>query len=265
MAGSKKPGSSRAPPLKKQSKSTTATKRPKNAAPSTSSKLLELPAELRNRIFEYALVGDEPVKVGVQRYSSRGRSRGCLTMLPGLINTSKQLRHETQLLSFKESNFEITPEVLKERSAAPLLLLRTMHRNMGLELSSVRVCQKIKKRCHGELFQLKARFTLSMSAGVLTISDQDYSAIYLGRSKRHPATPHIEVCGCDVTEFVGDRRRYVGGNDVVEFLLLLKKRFEHRVNIISCQTADLDRTNEVVYRGDYCRECLRQGKETIPF
>ena len=266
MAGSKKLGGSRAPPLKKQSKSTTTTKQPKSKASSTTSKLLEIPAELRNRILWYALVSDEPVKVGIQFYSRCGRTRGRLTMLPGLLSVSKQLRAETQLVFFQENQFEIMPEVLKERSAAPLLLLRAMHRTMGLELSSVRICQEIKKRCEGELFQLKATFTLSMSAGTLTISDQVYSATWLGRYlQRYPSRPHIDVCGCDFEEFMRRPRVYVGGSDVVEFLLVLKKRLDGLVNSVSCETGDLSRTDEVVYRANDCRGCRWQGKDMVSF
>jgi hypothetical protein len=119
MAGSKKVGGSRAPPLKKETKSAMAEKRSEEKATPAPSRLLALPPELRNRIFRYALVSDQTIRVGVQSYSSRGRSRRRFGMLPGLINVSKQIRHETQAIFFKENEFGITPEVSK--NAARLL------------------------------------------------------------------------------------------------------------------------------------------------
>ena len=258
MEGSKKVGDSRPPPLKKPLKSTATTKRPNNKAPSEPSRLLELAPEIRNHIFQYVLVSDEPVKVSVQLFTRRGRTLRRLLMLPGLINACKQLRHETQTIFFNENTFEITNAVLKERSDAPLLSLRTMHQNMGLGLSSMRVCQVIKKRVSGVLFQMKADFTFSSHAGSLTISNQNYSATYLGRSQQHLPTHHIDVCGCDVAEHMRRYRTVGRGNDVVEFLLRLKDRF---LGIVSYQAADLNRTDEVVYRLDDfapCRTCSRQ-------
>jgi hypothetical protein len=139
MAGSKKLGDTRSPPL--QSKSATTTKHSKNKASSTTSRLLELltrlrnrvtasaasstttstpstfltlPPEVRNSIYRFALISNEPVKM--QFSSGRWRSsRRRFTMIPGLISVSKQLRSETLRISFENNTFEITPEVWKLR------------------------------------------------------------------------------------------------------------------------------------------------------
>lgn len=133
MAGSKRLRGPPALPAKKEGQSTTTTKSSKKKAYSTSSKLLELPPELRDKIFRYALVSNEPTKLQFSSSCWPSRRRR-FTMIPGLINTSKQLRSETQRMFFEENTFEITPEVMKQRSGAPVILLRTMHYNLGLQL-----------------------------------------------------------------------------------------------------------------------------------
>lgn len=184
-------------------------------------------------------------------------------MLPGLINASKQVRHETQLIFFKENDFEITPQVLKERSDAPLLSTRTMHRNVGLELRSVRVFLEVKKRFDSELFQLKGSFTLSLNGGNLAISNEVYSGTYIGRSSPSRAPPGLNVCGCDIEDLVRWYDRNTGSKDIVDFLRVLKRRNVHRCG--SYHAADLSRRDEVIYRGRFCEECLRRGWSMVYF
>lgn len=261
MPGPKKVGGSRASKVQKQHKSTATVGFPKNKASSTPSKLLELPFELRNNIFRHVLVNDDPVKV--QSHSSRNSSRHRFTMIPGSINASKQLRYESQRVFFEDNEFEITPQMLKLRSAIPLLSLRTMHRNVGLELSSVRVCQEIKKRFDGELFQLKASFNLSIDGGGLVISEQVYSGTYIGRAPSNRPPPGISVCGCDLADLMHWYNKAIGGNDIVDFLQNFKKRNRYRDR--SYHSADMSRADDVVYRGRFCENCQRQGRSAIWF
>jgi len=293
MAGSKRLGGPRAPPL--QSKSATTTKHSKDKASSTTSKFLELPAKLRNRttasatastaastpspstfltlppevrnnIYRFALISNGPVKM--QFSSGRRRSSPLrFTMIPGLINVSKQLRSETLRIFFENNTFEITPEVwkLRERMAIPLLLLRTMHQNLGLELRSVKVCQEIKMRDGKKLFQAKASFTVTMGPGSgLTIVEEDYSATYIGRPL--PIVPHLGVCGCEIAFVVRSCNRVGRGSDVEKFLLRLKdyNQIVHK-HYRSRHFRDLFCKDQVVDTRDYCRNCRRHGRRMVCF
>lgn len=269
MADSKKVTGSRAPPLKKKTKSTMKTRRSEDKTPSVPSKLLELPPEIRNRIFRYALVSDEPIKVGVQPYSSRGRTRRRFDMLPGLFTVSKQIRHETQAIFFKENELEITHEVMKERSAAPLFLLRTMHQNVGLEFYSARFCLEIKKRFEGGLFQVKAAFTITTTLldenGNANFNvDQDYWNQYIGRSRNSQVPPGLGACGCMFDDFCLWYSRGDWKKDVTDFLLMLKKRNKEYLRT-SCHPVDLNRTDEVIKRGEECWQCRGKGRFNMWF
>jgi hypothetical protein len=269
MEGSKKVGGSRVPPLEKKTKSTTTAKRSEDKAPSTPSKLLEIPPELRNRIFRYALVSDEPIKVGIQSYSSRGRTRHRFDMLPGLFTVSKQVRHETQAMFFVENEFEITHEVMKERNAAPLLLLRTTHQNVGLEFYSARFCLEMKRRFEGELFQVKTAFAITMTpldenGNVIFNIDQDYWNQYIGRPHNSQVPPSLGACGCMFDDFCSWYFRGSRKKDVTDFLLTLKKRNKDYLRT-SCHPVDLNRTDEVVKRGEECWQCRRKGRFNMWF
>lgn len=261
MAGFKRLRGSPALPAKKEGQSTTTTKSSKKKASSTSSKLLELPPEVRNKIFRYALVSNEPIKL---QFSSRWwpSRRRRFTMIPGLITASKQLRSETQRFFFEENTFEITPEVLKQRSEAPLLLLRSMHYNLGLQLRSVSVRLETKMRVQKILFQLKASFTISMNAGgIFIIDQQDYSGSYIGRSL--PIAPHLGVCGCSIVKFLRLQNNLFQGWDIVQLLLKLKDHNKYRLR--SYHLRDLIRRDEVVYESGYCRDCRGQGWCMVAF
>jgi len=261
MAGFKRLRGSPALPAKKEGQSTTTTKSSKKKASSTSSKLLELPPEVRDKIFRYALVSNEPIKL---QFSSRWwpSRRRRFTMIPGLITASKQLRSETQRIFFEENTFEITPEVMKQRSAAPLILLRTMHHNLGLELRSVSICQQITVRIQKCLFRLKGGFTISVDAEeVFTIAKQDYSGSYIGRSL--PIAPHLGDCGCSIVKFLRLQNNLFQGWDIVQLLLKLKDHNKYRLR--SYHLRDLIRRDEVVYESGYCRDCRGQGWCMVAF
>ncbi|GAB7325346.1 hypothetical protein MBLNU13_g09389t1 [Cladosporium sp. NU13] len=261
MAGSKTLEVSPALLDKKEDQSTTTTKSPKEKASSTSSKLLELPAELRDKIFRCALISNEPIKL---QFSSRWWSsrRRRFTMIPGLITVSKQPRSEMQRIFFEENTFEITPEAIKQRSEAPLLFLRTMHYNLGLQLRSVSVRLETKMRVQKILFQLKASFTISMNAdGILAIDQQGYSGTYVGRFL--PMAPHLGVCGCGIINFLRLHNNLFQGWDIVQLLLKLKDYNKYRFR--SCHLRDLLRKGEVVYESKYCRDCRGQGWRMVAF
>lgn len=188
-------------------------------------------------------------------------------MIPGLIYVSKQLRSETQRTFFEENTFEITPEVwkLKQHGAAPLLLLRAIHHNLGLELRSVRICQEIKMRVQKVLFQLKGRFTISIDAdGGLIITEQDYSGTYIGRSL--PVTPHLGVRGCVIAQYACICNKMFRERGLVWFLLKLKDRNGSPCGIHrSYHLRDLIREDEVVYAIGYCQKCRARGGIMVAF
>jgi hypothetical protein len=209
MAGIKKAKAARGRPSKEQRGTTPKNQKNKASsttnlstafptAPSTLSNFLALPPETRNNIYRYALISDEPVKVQFES-TQRGRGDRCyrFTMLPGLATVSKQVRLESQRI-FLENKFEITPEMLKPRDLAPVIALQTMHRRLGAEIRTLRVNQEAKKRCDGDLFQLKGCFTVSKVGTKLSVSNEAYSATYIGRTPRGQAVPYTFVCGCMV-------------------------------------------------------------------
>jgi hypothetical protein len=188
-------------------------------------------------------------------------------MIPGLINVSKQLRSETQRIFFEENTFEITPELwkLKQRGAAPLLLVHTIHHNLGRSLSSVRVCEDIKMRVQKVLFQLKGSFTITINAdGGLVITEQDYSGTYIGRSL--PVTPHLDVCGCVIAQYARIYNKMFSERGLVWFLLKLKDRNGSPCGIHrSYHLRDLIRKDEVVYAIGYCQEYRARGRRMVAF
>jgi hypothetical protein len=149
--------------------------------------------------------------------------------------------------------------------ATPLLLLRTMHQNLGLELRSAKVCQEIKMRDGKRLFQAKASFSVTMDPGSgLTIAEEDYSATYIGRPL--PIVQHLGVCGCEIAFVLRSCNRVGRGSDVEKFLLRLKdynqivyKHYRSR------HFRDLFRKDEVVDTRNYCRNCRRHGRRMVCF
>lgn len=96
--------SSRARPNKKQAKSkskATSKTSKQNRRTTAPSRLLSLAPELRNVIFRYAVVSDEPIKI--QFKSNRHDNRYHFAMVPGLTMACKQTRLETQLSFWKRT------------------------------------------------------------------------------------------------------------------------------------------------------------------
>jgi hypothetical protein len=273
MANIKKANATRAQPTTK--KSTPASKNPKKKASSSAEGsvaspvnsptplgFFTLPPELRNNIYRYALVRGEPIKVHfeVKRRGRRGR-RCRFTMLPALATVSKQVRLESQRIFFEENQFEITPEMLKPRSLAPLIAFHTICQRLEVEIRALRVCHEVKKRCDGDLFQLKGCFTVSKAGPELSISNEIYSATPIGRSSH--ANPHTFVCGCNVRWAANKLNKRGEAGDIGQFLVALKD--DSDAGARSCHYMDVARDDEVVQRGWGCNDCQRHGVRYIMF
>jgi hypothetical protein len=221
-----------------------------------------LPPELRNNIYRYALARDEPIKVHFEVNQRGRRGRRCrFTMLPALVTVSKQMRLESQRIFFEENQFEITPEMLNPRSLAPLIAFQTICQRLRVEIRTLRVCHEIKKRCEGDLFQLKGCFTVSKAGPELSISNEVYSASPIGRASH--ANPHTFVCGCDVRRAANKPNERGEAGDIGHFLITLKDDSEAGAR--SCHYMDVARDDEVVQRGWGCNDCQRHGVRYVKF
>lgn len=278
MASIKKVKATRAHSINKKSKhapkslkNTESSKTDASAAPAASPStpptplgFFSLPPELRNNIYRYALVSDDPIKVQFYR-SQRGRrgSHCRFTMLPALATVSKQVRLESQRVLFEDNQFETTLDMSKPRDLAPLIAFQKLHQRLGTGIRSLRVCHEVKKRCDGDLFQLKGCFTVSKAGTKLSISGEAYSATYLGRTPRGQAVPYTFVCGCSVRFSAGrfEKRRDAG--DIVKFLVDLRE--DSYIGARSCQLVDVARYDEVVQRGHACNACQRHGMRYVSF
>lgn len=233
-----------------------------STAPSTSSGFFSLPPELRNVIYHYVLVSNERIKVQPDngQRSPRGRPRH-LTVLPALATVSKQMRLETQRIFFEENQFEITPELLKRRQFEPLALFHNMHRHLGLEITTLRVSREIQKRCNGHLFRLTGCFTVSKNDTGLSISNEVYSATYIGRGSRAHATRQIHVCGCFVHAIA---REHTEDPDIVDFVHHLCVAYRASFN-----GTDMSRRSgggqEVVEQGRPCWDCEQRRVSAVAF
>jgi hypothetical protein len=228
------------------------------AASPTPSRFFTLPPELRNDIYRYVLVRDELIKVQFDSGKRGRRGRRCyFTMLPALATVSKQVRLETQLIFFEENQFEIAPELLKHRTLAPLTVFDNMHHQLGLTVSTLRVGREVKKRCNGDLFLVMGYFTVSKIGSKLSISNEDYSATYIGRSTRAQAT-RFRICGCRIRNIA--KWEYPEEDGIVQFLRILGRFYD-----LSCNATDMSRPNEIVHQGNLCYYCNRQGVNSIQY
>jgi hypothetical protein len=223
---------------------------------STPSRFFTLPPELRNKIYRYALVRDEPIKVHFEVNQRGRRGRRCrFTMLPALATVSKQVRLESQRIFFEENQFEITPKMLKPRSFAALIAFKTICQRLRVEIRALRICQEIKKRCDGDLFQLRGCFTVSKAGPTLSISNELYSATPIGRASH--ANPHIFVCGCDVRRAANNPNKRYQAGDIGHFLIALMD--DSDAGARSCHYVDVAQDDEVVQRGWGCNDCQRSN------
>lgn len=72
------------------------------------------PAELRNRIYHFVLVSDDDVEITtVHRPNEAGEYRKHLTVVPSLLQTCKQIRHEASDFFFVDNTFALTQEAMK--------------------------------------------------------------------------------------------------------------------------------------------------------
>lgn len=72
------------------------------------------PAELRNRIYHFVLVSEDDVEITtVHRPNEAGEYRKHLTVVPPLLQTCKQIRHETAEFFFVDNTFALTQKAMK--------------------------------------------------------------------------------------------------------------------------------------------------------
>jgi hypothetical protein len=262
MARTKGAQRSRPQPNKRQAESTAATKTSKEQALPSPSPILDLAPELRNAIVRYAVVSDKPIKLQLE--PSRRKNHHHFAMIPGLTMACKQLRVESLRIFFEENDFEVPPEMLNnQRSMQPLRMLSTIHHNLGLELQTLQVTKGTKKRVKGDLFQLETSFTLSKVEGGVSITNQVFNGTYLGRTLPGRLAPQISACGCYFRRYALFRGKGPWADDIVQFLKNLQSFYSH--GLPSCNSVDMERQDEVVYRGKECKACMRQGRISIPF
>lgn len=221
--------------------------------PSTTSSaplgFLDLPAELRNKIYRLALVSNEPITL---QYESLGTFDRCrfdmdqppptvsseptilnfestggiheryrFTMLPNLLMVCKQLRLETQRLFLDENEFKVT-HTLKQKSISPLLALDRLHSAAGTGLQTLHVYHEVWSKCYDGLFKLKANIAFSKVQGCIAITKQEYSSTYIGVLDTTGRLPTVGVCGCEMQRLVGEFNMSSGAHDIIPFLQNLK-------------------------------------------
>lgn len=225
--------------------------------------LLDLPPELRNSIYRYILVSNQPI--AIQFESDRHSKRCHFTMIPALTLVSKQLRLETQRLFLEENEFQVGAAVLQERYA--LAAFRRMHQLIGLELQTIHVSYSILKRCGGRHFQLEAELTLNKVEGRIIIAKQAYH----GKSFHFesPATlrstyvRHMEVCGCRVQTLVHHYNTHFTSNDLVILLLLLEHQTGGRPTHPIRDMLVVDAIDGVSVDDILCPDCSEEGPPNV--
>jgi hypothetical protein len=225
---SKKKEKSKSKRLRNKASSTTDTSTETPTILPTPTGFLALPPELRNAIYRYALVSNEPIKAQFGNVvTDWSRKRYCFLMLPRLAKVSKQVRRESQRIFFEENQFEIAIQLWKHPTLAPLNTLNNMHRQLGLEISTLRVDLEIEKLYNGVVYLFIGHFTLSNPGPQFSVSDEAYDAIYFGG--RSPVVqagiiqvqagiPHVRVCGCRINSLVHEHRMFGGRDGIVQFL-----------------------------------------------
>lgn len=173
----------------------------RNASTAKPSRLafLDLPAELRNKIYRYNMISNEPIKVQSAR---TWHDRHRFTILPALTFVSKQVRLETQRIFLEENEFIFVAETLRQRNMPALFAFRSMHWNVGLEIQTLHVCLEIEKRSLGVLWRLLAYVTLSKAGDRITIVNQAYSNSWMHETLGRVQDLGLGVCDCGVRRFV---------------------------------------------------------------
>lgn len=105
------------------------------ASLATTSRLLKLPAELRNQIYHFALVEDEPVRVSDPRLHRRRE--------PSLLSVCRQIRDESTEIYYGANNFAADDtyhckSFLTAIGAQKAAMLRTVHLWSNLSLQSLK-------------------------------------------------------------------------------------------------------------------------------
>lgn len=230
----------------------------RSAASSSPVRLLDLPPELRNSIYRYAIVSNEPIEL---QHKSNRHSKQCrFTIIPALTLVSKQLRLETRRLFLQENEFLVGAAILRQRGA--LLAFHSMHQLVGLELQSIQVSYKSMKRFEGCNFQMEAELTLSKVEGRIEITKQAYDGRNFGLRSPvvHPSVSRLEVCGCRVQELVHIYNRHSSTRDLVVLLQLLEKQTRGRS---THTTRDLILVDEVTGPDICCKNCSKRGQLCI--
>lgn len=220
-----------------------------STASSAPFRFLDLPPELRNKIYRLYLVSNEPITL---QYDSLGTFDRCdvdmdpslpavsnepvtlnsestgdiheryrFTMLPNLSMVSKQLRLETQHVFLDENQFRVA-QTLKQKSIKPLLALERLHSAAGTGLRTLHMYHEVWSMCFGGLFKLKADITFSKVQGRIAITKQAYSGTYTGVLDAMSRLPPFDVCGCEMQKLVEEFNTSSEMHDMISFMQYLK-------------------------------------------
>lgn len=229
--------------------------------PSTPKGLLDLPPELRNTIYRYVMISDKPIKIKYEHGYRRFTKISRFTMIPALTLVSKQLRIETQRMFFEENEFKITLHLSDRNSAAPLLAMRSLHNDVGLESpSTLHVSYEVKKRCFGDLHLFTANLTLRVVDGHIAIVKEEYGNGYIGSSGFYS---NPKICGCRVQENI---LSFNARSKTPDSLLFLQQTHKFLRGRQSYHYDDMLSADEV-FGADVYGECPldRQGSRCVLF
>lgn len=224
--------------------------------------LFDLPPELRNSIYRYVIISDEPIDMEYHEFKRNGRYRCRFNILPALTLASKQLRLETQRLFFESNELRLMPELLKQRKSASLLALRRMHRNVGLEIQTLHISWELNKRyqrLRGLQLLFKAQLTLRKVEGRIVIDKQAYSVHEFPGSTQWIAG--LGVCGCGIQKLAHMYNMSSRSPDILLFLQRLKERRDPP----SYYTTDLSIAEEIIGSDDFCRNCCTRNATYVKF
>lgn len=260
MALTRKAGGTRASPKKEPGRSTAKSHKKNKTSIKNALGFFDLPPEIRNSIYRYVIISDEPIDVHYHEFRRNGRSRCRFNIPPALTLASKQLRLETQRLFLEGNELRLMPELLKQRKSASLLALRRMHRNVGLEIQTLHISWELNKR-HQILMGLqllfKAQLTLRKIEGRIVIDKQDYSV----QTLRTQGVAGLEVCGCGIQQLAHIYNMSSRSPDILLFLQRLKERRDPP----SYYTTDLSIAEEIIGSDDFCRNCSTRNAAYVKF